>query len=239
MKTTDNLKLNLYEPTDLADLTDGYNGSMEILDTNLYTAQTDITNLTNDLGTKAPTAHASSARTYGVGTINQFGHLKISDNINNDYTAAAGVALSSSAFILNKSNEFNPDSDISTIGGIIKPSEVGLNIVHNKTGEVFKFYGNCVWPNEDSPFTISDYTVGAVFKNANNFPPSNDYSIGAAGIGYIKYNDGTSDVRDSYLTIYKNGDIGCFVYADKSKTISRIWLSYTPSLYFNYDLGDK
>lgn len=34
MLTTDNLKLPLYEPTDLADLTDGYNAAMNILDEN-------------------------------------------------------------------------------------------------------------------------------------------------------------------------------------------------------------
>lgn len=45
MKFTDNLKLNLYESTDSALLTDGYNNSMYLLDRDALTKSTDINTL--------------------------------------------------------------------------------------------------------------------------------------------------------------------------------------------------
>ena len=46
---------------------------------------------------RAPTAHASSATTYGVGTADSYGHLKISDTYTEVLSACSGVAASQKA----------------------------------------------------------------------------------------------------------------------------------------------
>lgn len=50
---------------------------------------------TTQVNAKAPTNHASTATTYGVGTINNYGHLKIANNLStSSFDANAPVALS-------------------------------------------------------------------------------------------------------------------------------------------------
>lgn len=51
---------------------------------------------TSSLSGKAPTNHASSATTYGVGTDSNYGHLKITDNATNT-AATSGIAISPKA----------------------------------------------------------------------------------------------------------------------------------------------
>lgn len=45
----------------------------------------------------APTAHASSATTYGIGTSSNYGHVKLSDSVSSTSAASAGVAASPKA----------------------------------------------------------------------------------------------------------------------------------------------
>lgn len=49
------------------------------------------------IGGKAPTSHASSATTYGVGSADNYGHLKISDTYTSVLSACSGVAASQKA----------------------------------------------------------------------------------------------------------------------------------------------
>lgn len=49
------------------------------------------------LGGKAPTSHASSATSYGVGSADNYGHLKISDTYTSVLAACSGVAASQKA----------------------------------------------------------------------------------------------------------------------------------------------
>lgn len=55
--------------------------------------QRNIQNINTAINGKAPTAHASSAQTYGVGTSSLYGHLKITDTPS-DSPATSGVAAS-------------------------------------------------------------------------------------------------------------------------------------------------
>ena len=73
----------------------------------LADAYEELTSVENGLAGKAQTMHADAGRTYGVGTSELFGHLKISDdydmeNVETDGTAAAG--MSASLFALSRSN---------------------------------------------------------------------------------------------------------------------------------------
>lgn len=53
-----------------------------------------ISSLNTAVGGKAPTSHASSANTYGVGSAENYGHLKISDRYTSALAACSGVAAS-------------------------------------------------------------------------------------------------------------------------------------------------
>lgn len=46
---------------------------------------------------KAPTAHASTATTYGIGTSSNYGHVKLSDSTSSTSAASAGIAASPKA----------------------------------------------------------------------------------------------------------------------------------------------
>lgn len=54
-------------------------------------------NNTTALSGKAPTSHASSSTTYGVGSAGDYGHLKISDTYTSVLSACSGVAASQKA----------------------------------------------------------------------------------------------------------------------------------------------
>lgn len=49
------------------------------------------------LSGKAPTSHASSATTYGIGTSSNYGHVKLSDSTSSTSAASAGIAASPKA----------------------------------------------------------------------------------------------------------------------------------------------
>lgn len=56
-----------------------------------------VSSLNTAIGGKAPTSHASSATTYGVGTASNYGHLKISDTYNSANSQGTDVAASQKA----------------------------------------------------------------------------------------------------------------------------------------------
>ena len=56
-----------------------------------------ISSLDTAVGGKAPTSHASSANTYGVGSATDYGHLKISDVYNNSNCQGTDIAASQKA----------------------------------------------------------------------------------------------------------------------------------------------
>lgn len=53
-------------------------------------AISDVTNLQTSLDGKAPTDHASTATTYGKGTSNNYGHVKLSDSTSSTTAASSG-----------------------------------------------------------------------------------------------------------------------------------------------------
>lgn len=50
-----------------------------------------------ELAKKAPTSHASTATTYGIGTSSNYGHVKLSDSTSSTSAASAGIAASPKA----------------------------------------------------------------------------------------------------------------------------------------------
>lgn len=65
---------------------------------NAYDTLKDLieTNTTN-IGKKAPTSHASTATTYGVGTASNYGHVKLSDDYSSDNSGTGAAANSIAA----------------------------------------------------------------------------------------------------------------------------------------------
>lgn len=55
------------------------------------------TEVDNKLSGKAPTSHASTATTYGIGTSSNYGHVKLSDSTSSTSDATAGIAASPAA----------------------------------------------------------------------------------------------------------------------------------------------
>lgn len=56
-----------------------------------------IDTINTNLAAKAPTNHASTSTTYGIGTASNYGHVKISDNYNATGAAASGLVPSQKA----------------------------------------------------------------------------------------------------------------------------------------------
>lgn len=54
-------------------------------------------NVQTQLNAKAPTSHASSATTYGIGTSSNYGHVKLSDSTSSTSAATAGIAATPKA----------------------------------------------------------------------------------------------------------------------------------------------
>lgn len=53
--------------------------------------------ISNAVSAKAPTNHASTATTYGIGTGSNYGHVKLSDSVTSTSAASAGIAASPKA----------------------------------------------------------------------------------------------------------------------------------------------
>lgn len=54
-------------------------------------------NIQSQLNGKAPTSHASTATTYGIGTNSNYGHVKLSDSTSSTSSASSGIAATPSA----------------------------------------------------------------------------------------------------------------------------------------------
>ena len=85
-----------------------------------------------ELNTKAPTSHASTATTYGIGTSSNYGHVKLSDSTSTTSGASAGVAATPTAVkaAYDKANiKKNPDAtDGDMIVGHLTVGQRGGNI---------------------------------------------------------------------------------------------------------------
>ena len=76
MKATEHYNLPLYEPNDLADLTDGYNNAMELVDTDLYTTIGTVEGYNaritaNETAISDETARAEAAENANTSSINE------------------------------------------------------------------------------------------------------------------------------------------------------------------------
>lgn len=110
--------------------------------------------------TATPTAHASTATTYGAASASNYGHVKLSDN----YTSSAGTAASgigaSSAAVYNAYNTLNSNLAETTVSIWTSVATNPSGIVCIKKNNRIVLNGYLAYPVDVSPNEI--ITVGNV-----------------------------------------------------------------------------
>ena len=96
MKSTTNYGLNKPELTDLPDIT-VLNPNFDKIDENLKSASDRLATAETTLTGKAPTNHASSETTHGIGTSSAYGHVKLSDAVTSTSSNTSGVSATPKA----------------------------------------------------------------------------------------------------------------------------------------------
>lgn len=96
-------------------------GAINEIHNTLGSHMTDVSSTIQALTTgKAPTAHASSETTYGVGTASSYGHVKLSDTADSSLGAGSGVAVTPKA--LASAVAVNLDGKLDKSGGVMTGS---------------------------------------------------------------------------------------------------------------------
>lgn len=97
----------------------------------------EASDITTSLNEKAPTSHASSATTYGIGTNSNYGHTKLSDATNSTSSTSAGIAATpkavKTAFDLANTAKTTADSAATAAADASKHIKVDLD---NYTAEI-------------------------------------------------------------------------------------------------------
>ena len=91
---------------------------------------------TAQVNAKAPTSHASTATTYGIGTASNYGHLKIANNLStSSFDANAPVALSAyQGKLLNDKINAIPKVSLTNYGTVIGTYNIKGNSVYTNAG---------------------------------------------------------------------------------------------------------
>ena len=102
---------------------------------------------------KAPTSHASSSATYGIGTGSNYGHVKLSDSTSSTSAASAGIAASPAAV---KAAYDLANSKLSSVfyAGTSAPSNTSLLWIDTtaNTGGL-KYYNGSAWTHVPVAYT--------------------------------------------------------------------------------------
>lgn len=158
--------------------------------------------------TATPTAHASTATTYGAATASKYGHVKLSDN----YTSSAGAAASgigaSSKAVYDCYNTLNSN----------------LNIFPDYTAGVTLYTTDNIPDDEVFQITIPEtaYYYGAIDTNDIATRPFMRISVNSCII-YQGYNvSGNYMYLHSPLLLFKKGTVVTFQMSGKNRKISKI-----------------
>lgn len=111
------------------DVTISSDGVITVNDDSHNHTISNVDNLQTTLDGKAPTSHASTATTYGIGTSSNYGHVKLSDATNSTSSTSAGIAATPAAVkaAYDKANHSHPYLSTSggTISGVITTTNGG------------------------------------------------------------------------------------------------------------------
>lgn len=221
MLTTDNLKLPLYEPTDLADLTDGYNSAMNILDENdsalaenISTTADKITNaykaadieIKNEI--KDINAIVTDHETLINNNTQEINSFEKMFNLNNIETFGA------SDLVLSSNTAVSPT---------VNSDYTSITVTYNSDFSIFKVYGQ-IHLNSVASAGRAEYEI-----TLNATMPTQNYYIIPAGSGGSR----------GYTLINYMGDknkIKLYGYVAANTETTFV---FTPSVYFNKTFGDK
>lgn len=225
MLTTDNLKLPLYEPTDLADLTDGYNSAMNILDEN-----------DSALAENISTTADKITNGYKAADIEIKNEIKDINAIVTDHETLISNNTKNITSLLNKfkfSYKTYTSNDMTIItnntGGEINTEITTITLAYNSDFSLFKLYGQ---------FCLKNVTTAGLFHAAIKCPvPFNDsYTIGPTG----NFNDNSKGINYGYSYFTLDSDNQQIILKGYFRPYSGNGIQYfMPSLYINSNFGDQ
>ena len=171
------------------------------------------------LVTKAPTSHASTATTYGIGNASNYGHVKVSDNYTSSAgAAAAGVSASSKAVhdAYNTARASrcmwfsNSDADKKHMNIVIDYSTLGL------VGFQIMVYKD-VYIITCNPGELATGSIGTTGIERASIISTTSLLEGISG---INNNDGTIRLKLTMKSGTFGGNIVMFYYSQTVKSIS-------------------
>ena len=156
MQQTTNYKLNKIELEDSPPDITVLNPNWDKIDTELKSASDNANRAQEMADGKAPISHASSKNTYGLGTSGNYGHVKLSDAVDDTSNAASGVAATpravKSAYDKAVDAQSSADAKLPLSGGNV----TGNLTVQNKN--VVRTINGAV-ADESGEITIGDYVT--------------------------------------------------------------------------------
>lgn len=222
----------------------------------VYTAiGTCATALQTNIDGKAPTSHASSATTYGVGSASTYGHLKISDTYSSCVGGVTeGVAASQKALYDAYTYLYdNAGAKLgNTVGCALGIASAGVATVAARSdhvhpmptcvecagkdgsgcafGTAARYDCSCFRPSTWTPYCVTEASFASrssIILDFNSTASSRDICIGYAGNGLTCEQIG---YLAAFSTTYKSG---CTVIKDASKDIIQKWLGLGTAAYAN------
>lgn len=184
-----------YLPRTLATLVDMSDGK---------TVEETINTINTNLSTKAPTSHASTSTTYGVGTTSNYGHVKTINNLTTS-SYANGQALSAyQGYLLNTSLSNKSNSDHTHDSRYYTETEINTKLTSLITTAFFTASSTSI------AYATAKTVSFSVAKSGYKLLGVVSYSAGWAGImvSGIGINVDSNNVQ---LTIYNtvNSTITC------------------------------
>lgn len=198
--------------------------NIETANANIEATNKNIENLNTDINekikTKAPTSHASSGTTYGVGTTSEYGHCKVANNLNSS-SFANGVALAAyQGYLLLQEIKKKLNSSGGTITGNIIP---GTNNAFD-LGSISKLF-NTIYAKEFNGTNFFGTNLEVNFAEIlNNLNVEGGLSVGGNIVSY----NGNLDLQgnDGEANIYANNGAIKSAYTYDNETVSN-----TPNAY--------
>lgn len=166
--------------TELGALDDAINLKADATHTH---AMSDVTNLVSTLAGKANYNHASSSQNYGLGSADNYGHVKLEDGTNVNQGVTSGKAATPKAVkdALDAAKSYTDTAINSAVTGLYKykgsvASEANLPTTGQSTGDVYNIesassYGaaganvawnGSAWDSLGEIFTINSITNGEI-----------------------------------------------------------------------------
>lgn len=140
---------NTYNETSPSESASGVSAAMAA---SSYALRAAYNSLKTSIAGKAPTSHASTATTYGIGTASRYGHVKLSDTYTSGQTASNGVGASTKALYDVYSLVSGLQTTVNTLNSKIGAYEINLRyatsyrydadgVLHVTFSNVFIFSG--------------------------------------------------------------------------------------------------